>query len=368
VRRALGAAVGVLLAAATLPGQPVTGPDSARVTRFLTALAAADPLICEMVSDQLGNFWFSDHELAIGRTADTRHGLRAAKDSLSRRVHDPAAIRVLSARLDADDPCVRNTAAKMLGNSAITDDALARHFDSPSPRVREAALRAAGMRSRPALRVRIERLLTAREGAVAAMAAFALGEIEQRASVPALRRALTHEGAQVRLTAAWALGNIEDVAAVPDLEGLVARDADRRVKHAAIHALGELQQRRSLDVLARVLEGRDLELATAAAEAIGELDDVETAPPALVRAIASPHRPLQLAAIWAAVEIDDPALAPVLLPHLRDEDPEIRVAVIEALAELQARIAIPGITRALNDPVADVRRAAVEALAEIEDK
>lgn len=360
--------LGVAAAAVSLPAQPRAGADSARVARFLTALAAADPVLCEMVSDQVGNFWMSDHELGIGRTGGARPALRAAKDSISRRVSDPGAIRLLSARLDAEDPCVRHTAAKMLGNSSISDDALTRLLEAPSPLAREAALRAVAMRDRPALRPRVERLLTARESAVAAMAAYALGEMEQRASVPVLRRALAHESVQVRVTAAWALGNIDDPAAVADLESLLARDGDRRVKLAAIGALGELQQRRSLDALVAVLEGRDLDLATAAASAIGELRNVETAPPALLRAISSSHRPLQLAALWAAVEIDDPALAPALLPHLRDDDPDVRVAVIEALGELQARIAIPGITRALNDPVADVRRAAIEALAEIEDR
>jgi HEAT repeat protein len=186
--------------------------------------------------------------------------------------------------------------------------------------------------------------------------------------VPALRRALAHDAPQVRLSAAWALGNIEDVAAVADLEALVARDADRRVRLAAIQAVGEIGQRRSLDVLLRVLEGRDLEMSVAAVEAIDDLGDLETAPPALVRAAESTHLPLQRAALVALFDIEDPALVPVFLPHITSDDAEIRQSVIEALGELKARDAIPAIRRALSDPVADVRRAAIEALAEINDR
>ena len=33
------------------------GADSARVARLLNALAQTDPLICDLIGDQLGNFW-----------------------------------------------------------------------------------------------------------------------------------------------------------------------------------------------------------------------------------------------------------------------------------------------------------------------
>jgi HEAT repeat protein len=260
------------------------------------------------------------------------------------------------------------TAAKLLGNSAVATDALGRLLDVESARVREAALRAVGATERTELRTRVERMLGAREPAVAAMAAWVLGEFEQRASVPALRRALGHQQPQVRLTAAWALGSIEDGSAVADLEGLVVRDSDRRVRLAAIEALGELQQNRSRDVLLGVLNGRDLEASVAAVEAIGELDDLDAAPPAIVRALESAHIPLRHAALYVLVEIEDDRLVPVLLPHVNDSDPDVRVHVIEALGELKARNAVPALTRALNDPNADVRRAAVEALAEIGER
>lgn len=353
---------------ATGTEQERTGPDSARVMRFLDAVAAADPVVCELATDPIGDFWYNDHDFGIGQLADTRLPAREAKDSLSRRVTDPAAIRALSARLATDDPCVRRLIAKMLGNSAVSDEALTQLLGHESARVREAALRATGERERPQLRSRVERMLGASEAPVAAMAAWALGEFDLKASVPALRRALGHSSAAVRINAAHSLGELDDVSVAGDLERLVADDRDRRVRQVAIESLAELAQMRSLPVLARVLEGDDLGLSIAAAEAIGELDDLQAPPASLLRALDSPQVTLRRAALEALVRFEDESLAPRFLPHVTDADPEVRTMVIEALGELRSRSAIPALKRALNDPVAEVRRAAIDALAEIDDR
>jgi HEAT repeat protein len=383
VRRAVVASVAALVAlaavgfaavprtasvAAVYEQERELGPDSARVARFLDALAAADPVICELVSDQIGNFWWGDATLGIGRVADARTALRAAKDSVSRRVSDPAAIRLLSARLDTEDPCVRTTAAKMLGNSRASDDVIGRLLDAPSARVREAALRSLGAHERPALREKAERMLSAREPQVAAMAAYALGELEMRASVGPLQRVLDSEHVMVRLNAAHALGQIEDVSAAPELEELALRDADRRVRLVAVRALGEIEARRSLETLLRVLEVRDVEMQIAAVESISQIDELESAPPALIQAASSTNLQLRRAALYTLVHIEDPALTSVLLPHITDADVDVRTHIIEWMGEMRAVSAVPAIRRALSDPVAEVRRAAVEALAEIGER
>ena len=172
----------------------------------------------------------------------------------------------------------------------------------------------------------------------------------------------------MRTSAAWALGQIEDRVAAPDLEELLAREDDRRVRLAAIEALGNLEQLRSATALAAVLEGNDITLAVAAAEALGQLDGLTTVPPALVRAAESADRRLRYAALDALTQFEDERLAPVLLRFISDANPEVRVRVIEALGNLRARIALPAITKALQDPHPEVRRAAIEALAEIDER
>lgn len=313
------------------------GPDSSRVAALLASLTRADPVACEMIADQVGNFWWSDGAVGVGMLGDVRQDVRRAKDSISAPVTEPRAIRLLAATLAHEDPCVRLVAAKMLGNSTTSDAVLIGALESPSARVREAALRAAGERDRPALRARVERLL-ADTPEVAAMAAWALGEWEQAASVPALRRSLAHASPRVRVGAAWALGQVEDPAAAEDLERLVARDGDRRVRLVAIRSLGSIEAVRSVPTLVRAAESPDTELRHAALEALLDMDQ------------------------------EDDALVPLFLRFVADRDPEVRVRVIEALGSLGAVEAVPAIKRALEDANPEVRRAAVEALAEIDDR
>lgn len=345
-----------------------SGPDSAGVAAFLAAVAATDPVVCEVVSDQLGNSWYGGEERTIGRFADARAQARITKDSLTRRVTAPEVIRLVATRLDDDNPCVRLVAAKMLGNSRASDAEFERLLDSRSPRVREATLRALAVRERPTLRRAITRQVDASEPAVAVMAVYALGHLEDRESVPRLRRELGATSRTMRMTAAWALGMIEDPAAAPDLERLARADADRGVRLVAIGALGDIEASSSYPVLVGLLEERDLELATAAAEALTSLDAPAAVPEGLLRAARAEHRPLRLAALHSLAEIEDPAVIPILLANVEDSDPDVRREMIEALGELKANAALPALRRALKDPVAEVRRAAVEALAEIVER
>ena len=344
------------------------GPDSARVAALFASLAQGDPVACEMIADQIGNFWWSDGGIGVGRFSDERPSSRLGKDSVSGPVTDTRAIRLLTSTLANDDPCIRIVAAKMLGNSNADDAVIIAAVESSSPRVREAALRAAGERDRFTLRQRVERSL-GDEADVAAMAAWALGEYEQSASLPALRRVLTHASPRVRAAAAYALGQIEDQAAAEDLERLLGRESDRRVKLATIRALGDIEAQRSAPALERVIEGGDVELAIAAAESYANLDIEEgPASPALLRAVESPSRELRYAALEALFQTEDERLAPVFIKFIRDEDPQVRMRVIEALGSMGATEAIAAIKRALEDPDPEVRRAAVEALAEIDDR
>jgi HEAT repeat protein len=373
------------------------GPDSSRVARLLTTMGSTDPVACEMLSDQIGNFWWGSDEWGIGRLSDARTDVRAAKDSVSGQVRDPGAIRHLIATLSADDPCVRRTAAKMLGNSTIGDNELARLFDDASPRVREAALYAVGHEERPGLRTQVEGLL-GRDENTAAMAAWALGNLEMRESVGPLTNALERGSQRVKINAAWALGMIEDGRAVDalrrvlrdadpilratavsalgdieamssaaDVERVLREDSDRRVRLEAINALGNIESITSLEVLSSVLEGNDVELSIAAIEAIDNLDEIGRAPAGLLRAISSNVPELRKVAAMALGNIADPNTVDALIGLLRDPDAEVRYAAVEGLGEIGTPAAKPGLTRALEDSSAEVRRAAVEALAEIED-
>ena len=92
------------------------GPDSARVEAFFAALHAADPMLCDMVTDQLGNFWNSMGDDRVGALADaaTRRW-EPVRDSLFSPVSDASARRRVARALGDDDPCVRRAASRSHG-------------------------------------------------------------------------------------------------------------------------------------------------------------------------------------------------------------------------------------------------------------
>lgn len=71
-------------------------------------------------------------------------------------------------------------------------------------------------------------------------AALGLGAVESAPDRAALERLLGDEASDVRAAAAWALGEIEDPAAIPALSRVLAGDADPEVRGAAAEALGEI--------------------------------------------------------------------------------------------------------------------------------
>src|SRR5207248_2083389 len=148
-RRSRGAGAGSMIRAlhflvlwATAAGAGGGGPewerpgaDSARVAALLAALAHTDPVICDLIGDQLGNFWMGDDPARLGRFSDAPTRIQGAKDSLAGSVTDPRALTLLAATLGTDNPCVRRVAAKLLGRSAVSAGVLRELLADPSPRI-----------------------------------------------------------------------------------------------------------------------------------------------------------------------------------------------------------------------------------------
>ena len=311
-----------------------TGPDSVRVAAMISVLGTGDPLVCEIVADQAGNSWWGNGS-GLARFADARVDLFAAKDSLSGRIAHEGTMQLLITTLDHENACVRRLAARWLGRSRIETSRLVALLDHASPIVREAAAYAIGSGNDRMARVALERMLSQRGSAEAAMAAWALAEEQDPASLPALQQALQHEGARVRRTAAYALGEIADL--------------------------------RALDALSTAVGDRDADVRYAAAEAIGELDDLERAPTALVQAARSTDPTLARIAALAIADLHDAATLDLLIELSVMADRDVRRQVAEALGSIGSAKANPALTRLLKDADAEVRRAAAEALGEIRD-
>src|SRR2546428_8213543 len=142
------------------------------------------------IGDQLGNFWMGDDPGRLGRFSDAPSGIQGAKDSLAGTITDPRAVSLLVATLGTDNPCVRRVAAKLLGRSAVSAAVLRGLLDNPAARIRESAAFAAGVGERRETRAALEHRLADTATGPAAMAAWALGEIQDPASAPALQGAV----------------------------------------------------------------------------------------------------------------------------------------------------------------------------------
>ena len=341
------------------------GPDSARLAGLLDALGKTDKVVCEMVADQVGNFWMDDGGSGLGRFVDVATSARSAMDSLAGRVTEARAITLLVSRINTDDACVRRLAAKMLGRSTVKTERLLQLLADGAPRISEAAAYAIGSGERKEARVALERALTGRGNAVAAMAAWALGEIRDSASVPVLVTALRSDDRRVRHAAMYALGELRADGALTDIERLLHTDPDVPVRVAAARAIGEIGAERSVHALAGALDDGAMVVRYAAAAAFSELHDLHKAPEALVRAATGSDVKLRRIAAHALTEIADPATITVFAALLTSGDRELRLAAVHALGQIGAPKSVADLVRMLKDPDAEVRRAAAEVLGDM---
>ena len=83
------------------------GPDSGRVAILIDALGKTDPIVCELIADQIGNFWWGGERAGVGRLAGATATLQAAKDSDRRHDHRSASDRAVGRRAQCAE-CVRS--------------------------------------------------------------------------------------------------------------------------------------------------------------------------------------------------------------------------------------------------------------------
>src|SRR3954469_11275428 len=202
---------------------PEPAADSEGVTQFLKALAASDPLVCQLAVRSIGNHWGpGDENRPIGVLAGETT-LSRERDALGRSITDPAAIALLSSTLSSPNPCVRRAAARLLGNSNAEEAVhrLRTTLRSKDPRVREAAALGLADAEDAASLHDLTSALKDSDQSVIRMAAYALGELEDARAVKPLGDLLGSKDAPTRATAAWALGQIEDIRSAQRLASLV---------------------------------------------------------------------------------------------------------------------------------------------------
>lgn len=145
-----------------------------------------------------------------------------------------------------------------LGRPAAFDE-LAAHLRDPKSQYREAAAAALAdlgdRRAAPIFREVVDRTLRGETPPGAdVVSAYALGTLGDKEAVPVLLRTVEKGRIDVRLQALRALGMLKSVEAVP---ALIAATQDRRLRAAAVLALGATPDARAQEALARAIEDRD---------------------------------------------------------------------------------------------------------------
>src|SRR6267142_2332471 len=225
------AMIAPLLASLLLVVQNRPALDSATVTRVLNQLKASDSAVCALAGEALtnyGGFWghrFADPGMPMPQPMPTPMpmpggggggGFHVNPHENSRDI-DPAVLRAFRAVIRDDNRCVRNIAARVLGNSGGSEsyNLFIGMLKDARADFRETGALGLGERDDSRALGPLSDALSGDDSpAVRMTAAWALGEIGDKGAVRPLGAALGDPVLEVRLTAVWALGEIEDASAV----------------------------------------------------------------------------------------------------------------------------------------------------------
>ena len=205
-----GARPGEMAADTALASGPASGGAAPWTTAATTTLAADGMrgVACELVVRGMQDRW-----------ASSRRPLKdASEGSLGDRIE--AGVRAADSAEGA-----RILVEEFLGGSGCRADAAFGLLDRVEPDAAVTPLRAALQSSAVETRRR---------------AALGLGAIDSHDDRLPLERLLADDDPRVRTAAAWALGEIEEEASIPALTQTLSTDRDAGVRRAVAHALGEI--------------------------------------------------------------------------------------------------------------------------------
>jgi HEAT repeat protein len=164
------------------------------------------------------------------------------------------------------------------------------------------------------------------------LALKALRKLKLQESVPVFTRLLDDKHPHIRKQAVEQLALLKTNGAIPRLKQMVKADTDEHVRGACARALGDLQDKTSLDLLEAALED---------------------------------HAIVRFQAVIALGKLGHQAAGPVLLELLRDPQPEIRYQAVRAIGQLKLEGCEERIETLFQDTDEMVRRGAEQTLQEL---
>src|SRR6185369_17104612 len=151
---------------------------------------------------------------------------------------------------------------------------------------------------------------------------------------------------------------------VPALGAAIRGDQEERVRETAVWALGAIEDRSSMDILAAATGDRNPNVRGTAAWAIGQLEGEGTpAPAGLLRLLRDENADVRLKAAWALGQLEDRNAIPAIRDALKVETSDrSRKALIRALMK-SGESSQETLTQLLSSSDPQVREAAVRGIA-----
>ena len=369
--RARMAGVAALFVVALVPLTAMTTAAPAEpVTPSLSGQSTAPNLPVEVKSTTAMNMaplpQASSTIVALGEAlGDSDANVRLAAVNSLGGLQDPAAIAALAKALREDtDARVREAAAWALGE--IDDNRAVPHLldalkSERSAKVRVKIVEALHQIDDPSAVGGVSAVLKDPSAEVRRAAVEALGEFEDVAAIPALASMVRDDDVQVRRNVAQALGQFEESSAVDPLTTMT-RDRDAEVRANAIEGLSRFESMNLVSVFVAALKDSSAHVREHAADALGSVEELKTAPRALIDALGDPNKDVRRNAASALANIGDEAAVPGLKKLVSDSDTETRRHAVEALKEIGGAEAVTALMGLLKDPDPEVRKSAAEAL------
>lgn len=204
--------------------------------------------------------------------------------------------------------------------------------------------------------------LLAENESVRRLAAWALGEIGDAATVPHLLNILQDENEDVRRVTVLTLGQIGDLSVVPHLIAIL-QDKNDGVRQAGAWALGQLKDKAAVPYLRAALEDENEDFRHKAAVALGLIGD-KMAVPHLLNALHDENKNVRQIAALTLGQIGDTSYLLPLNTALQDEEEDVRQAATLAMGHI-GEAAMPHLIAALKNDQESVRRLAAQALGQI---
>lgn len=190
----------------------------------------------------------------------------------------------------------------------------------------------------------------------------ALGTLKAVDAISPIGEVLAQKSLERRYVAAWALGEIGDVAAVPALVSSLA-DANSEVRRYATRALIKLNKLAVMPLIAYLADAEG-EGAAAAIRALGDIVDKR----ALDVLLAQAEGVQRAEAFLALGKLRDARAELTLISGLEDSDSQVRMNAAMALGPLGGPVAAEALSKTVQDEVHVVREWSARSLEMITGK